>query len=374
MLSTAHVDIFGDVLHDVDHLHLLVELQSLLGEIAEAHGVADVESSAVGRHQSEEQPDKRGLARTVISHDAHLLEAREVIVEVLQDDMVAESLRHILALKYLRADIDIARLQTDLPLLDALLGHLLQLIERLLTVAGLMSTGLRHASHPLQFRAVEVVGTGDLCPAVVDTLLALLEVVTVVAPIGIDGLVVEFEDDGTDTVEEKAVVGDHQQRLIAPAEETLQPLDHLKVEVVRRLVEDQQVGLGDEHIGQCHALLLSARELSHRLLQVADLQLGEDLLGFQHLLLISLMIEASIEYTLGRIEDGRLFEHTHPQVTTEDDVSRVVALHTGEDGKQRRFARTVLCDQSHLLPFGDGEADVAEQYQRAERLRQLLHV
>ena len=237
-----------------------------------------------------------------------------------------------------------------------------------------MSTGLRHPSHPLQLRAVEIVGTGDLCPAVVDTLLTLLKVVTVVAPIGIDGLVVEFEDDGAYTVEEEPVVGDHQQRLIAPAKETLQPLDHLKVEVVRRLVEDQQVGLGDEHVGQCHALLLSARELSHRLLQVADLQLGEDLLGFQHLLLISLMIEAGIEDTLGGIEDGRLFEHTHPQVTTEDDVSRVVTLHTGEDGKQRRLARTVLRDQSHLLPFSDGEADVVEQYQRAERLRQLLHV
>ena len=108
-----------------------------------------------------------------------------------------------------------------------------------------MSAGLRHATHPLQFCTVEVIGTSYLRPTVINTFLALLQIVAVIAAIGVDGLVVELEDDRTDTVEEETVVGDHQQCLVATAEETLQPLDHLKVEVVRRFVEDQKVGFGD---------------------------------------------------------------------------------------------------------------------------------
>ena len=50
--------------------------------------------------------------------------------------------------------------------------------------------------------------------------------------------------------------------------------------MVGRLVEDEEVGLSDEHVGQSHALLLAAAELFHRLVEVVDVELCEDLLGF----------------------------------------------------------------------------------------------
>ena len=52
MLTATHIDIFGDVAHHVDDFLLFVELQPLLREIAEAHGVADVETAFVGRDLS----------------------------------------------------------------------------------------------------------------------------------------------------------------------------------------------------------------------------------------------------------------------------------------------------------------------------------
>ena len=237
-----------------------------------------------------------------------------------------------------------------------------------------MSTGLWHASHPLQLRTVKVVGTGNLSLAVVDTLLTLLEVVTVVTTICIDGLVVEFKDNGTDTIKEVTVMGDHQQCLVAAIEESLEPLNHLEVEMVRRFVKNQQVWFSDEYICQSHTLLLTTTELAHRLLQVTDLQLSENLFGFQHTFLVALMIETCIKDTLLRIEGWRLLKHTDSQVTTEDDLTVVVALHTRENRKQSRLSSTILCYQSHLLPFGYGETDVAEQYKRAKRLRQLLYI
>ena len=102
--------------------------------------------------------------------------------------------------------------------------------------------------------------------------------------------------------------------------------------------------------------------------------MGQDLLGLQNLLFIAFMIKTSIQHALGRIENWRLFQHTHPKVATEDDLARIVTLHPRKDGEQCRLTRTVLGNQSYLLSFGNGETDVTKQYQRAKRLRQLLYV
>ena len=75
-----------------------------------------------------------------------------------------------------------------------------------------MTTRLRHTPHPFEFGAVEIVGTGYLRPFVVETLLAFFQIVGVIAAIGIDSAVIEFEDHGADAIEEETVVGDHQQR------------------------------------------------------------------------------------------------------------------------------------------------------------------
>ena len=86
------------------------------------------------------------------------------------------------------------------------------------------------------------------------------------------------------------------------------------------------------------------------------------------------MIKASIEYRLLRVERRRLFQHTYTNVTTVDDVAAVVALMARQDAEQRRLARTVLGNESHVLPFSHREVDVLKQYQRTERLRQVLNV
>ncbi len=146
-----------------------------------------------------------------------------------------------------------------------------------------MATGLRHAAHPLQFRTVQVVGTRYLGAAGVNALLPLLQIVGIVAAIGIESAVVEFHDDVTHAVQEETVVGNHEQRLVASLQEALEPLYHLQVQVVGGLVKYEQIGLSDEHIGQGHTLLLSARQLPHGLFKVAYFQLRQYLLGFQHL-------------------------------------------------------------------------------------------
>ena len=341
MTATSKVDVFSDVAHNIYHLLVLTELQAILREIAETDGVADIEATAVGLLFAQQEFDEGRLSRAVASDDAHLLETCEVVVEVLEDSRHvllassfadgSEGFRHILALENLRADVDVGGLQAYLPFLDALFGDALEFVERILAVFGFVSACLRHTAHPFQFCAIEIVGACHLGSHVVDALLAFLQVVAVVSAIGIKRLVVDFDDEIADTVEEVAVVGDHEQRLVAASEKAFEPLNHLEVEVVGGLVEDEQLGFGDEHVGESHSLTLAARELRHGLRKVANLQLREYLLGTQHFLVVAFMIEAGIEDGVVGIEVGRLLKIADAQVVAEDNLSVVVALLACDD-------------------------------------------
>ena len=125
--------------------------------------------------------------------------------------------------------------------------------------------------------------------------------------------------------------------------------------MVRRFVENEEVRLQDQHIGQCDAFLLSAAQLSHRLFQVVEFQHGENLLRPQNAFRVALMIEAGIQYALFRIEIRALFEQSHTQVVAVDDGSVVIALLVRQYGEQGRLSRTVLCHESYVLAFSDGE-------------------
>ena len=97
-------------------------------------------------------------------------------------------------------------------LLEPLLGLLLQVVEGILAIARFVPTCLRHAAHPLQLGAVQVVGPCHLAAKVVLALLTLLQIVSIVAMIGIHSLVIEFQDYGAHIVEEVSVVRHHEQR------------------------------------------------------------------------------------------------------------------------------------------------------------------
>ena len=144
--------------------------------------------------------------------------------------------------------------------------------------------------------------------------------------------------------------------------------------MVRRLVKYQEVRLCQQHIGQCHTLLLATAQLSHSLGKVSNLQLCQHLFGLQHLFVFTLMVKACIKHTFVWVELRRLIQHTQLQVTSEHDATRVVAFLTAEYGKKRRLTRAVLGYQTHLLAFANRKADIAEQRQSAKRLGQVLYI
>ena len=72
---------------------------------------------------------------------------------------------------------------------------------------------------------------------------------------------VELEDPAGDVVEEVAIVGDRDDRALVLGEVALEPGDGLGVEVVGRLVEQQQVGRAQQQAAQRDAAALAAGEL-----------------------------------------------------------------------------------------------------------------
>ena len=90
--------------------------------------------------------------------------------------------------------------------------------------------------------------------------LLLLEPRRVVALPGNAGAAVELEDPTCDVVEEVAVVGDGDDRARVVVQEALEPGDRLRVEMVGRLVEQQQIGTSEEQPAERHSPALSTRQ------------------------------------------------------------------------------------------------------------------
>ena len=88
--------------------------------------------------------------------------------------------------------------------------------------------------------------------------LLLLEPAGVVALVRDPLAAVELEDPAGDVVEEVAVVGDGDDGARVVGEEALEPGDRLGVEVVRRLVEEQQVGRRQQQPAERDAAALAA--------------------------------------------------------------------------------------------------------------------
>ena len=69
----------------------------------------------------------------------------------------------------------------------------------------------------------------------------------------------EGEDVSRDAVEEPAIVGDHHGAAGEIEQRFLERAQRVDVEIVGRLVEQDHVGAGLQHLGEMHAVALAAR-------------------------------------------------------------------------------------------------------------------
>ena len=240
------VDVLSHIAHGINHPFAFVKVHPFLAIVSKLDSLADVKVTTVGLDDVEQQLDERGLAYTVVTHDAQFLIACKRVIEIVKYHLVAIALAHMVGREDLLADIGTLDVELDLAIIAPLLRPLLQVIECVDAVLGFVGPCLWLTAHPVKLGAQQVAGTFHLHVLCLDAFGTLLQVVIVVTAIGEDAVLIHLQDAVADVVQEVAVVGYHQQGHTAALQVVLQPLDHVDVEVVGGLVEDEHLGLIDE--------------------------------------------------------------------------------------------------------------------------------
>jgi hypothetical protein len=163
-------------------------------------------------------------------------------------------------------------------------------------------------------------------------------------------------------------------------EELLQPEDALDVEMVRGLVEEQQLGLAHERAREGDALLPAAREPGDRRALArggaAQVEPREQLVDARLLLPA---VRARWQAGAHRLADrgaGRERRHLRQvrdaQSGPSGDGARVGAELAREDAEERRLAGAVGADEADAIAVGEREAHALEEGARAEGVGEVL--
>ena len=208
-------------------------------------------------------------------------------------------------------------------------------------------------------------------------------------------------------------MGDDDDGARVAGEEILQPGERLEVQVVRRLVEQQERGRQQQQAGQRRAHPPAPRELGHRTRQLVgtEAEAGEDRLGLVLQPVAAERLEAMLEVAVARgqrlgrrrgqrrrhvfhvtlerpdvREAGERFRQ-HRALAAGGGLLRKVAdgggaraahaphvgiVETGEDAAERRLAGAVGADEPDPLPLRDAPRQIAEEDLPAERLGDRL--
>ena len=85
----------------------------------------------------------------------------------------------------------------------------------------------------------------------------------IVAGVELDSSEVHITDIGADLIEEMAVMGYHDYGIFKTSQKILQPVDGFHIQMVGRLVQQQDIRVAKERLRQQYAYLLLRREVSH---------------------------------------------------------------------------------------------------------------
>ena len=368
---------------------------------ASSHRVADPELAAVGLLLAGDHLEERRLAGAVRPDHADDAAGRERERHVLDEQPVAEALGDVIRLDDEVAeprpggDVDLDALDLEVRVVGE---HLL--VGRHARLRLRLPRARAHA-HPLEL-------AGERAPArrlglLLDreARLLLLEPRGVVALERQPLAAVELEDPAGDVVEEVAIVGDRHHGALVVLEEALQPGDRLGVEVVRRLVEEQQVGGGEEQPAERDPAALAAGEGRHVAVALGqpqrvhgpvelrleapgvvavDLLLHLRLLGEQRVEVgvglgegrrdgveaveqVAQLADAVLDvaaHVLGRVELGLLLEEADGGTGMQLGDARRRLLEPRHDPHQRRLAGPVRAEHADLRPRQERQGDVRE--------------
>ena len=293
---------------------------------------------------------------------------------------------------------------------DLGVGDLEQFLVALITRFGFGLPRFRRRRYPLAFALQRALARLVLAAFLLQSLLFLVQPRGVVALVGNAAAVIELEDPAGDVVEEVAVVGDDQDGAGVIAQVALQPGDAFGVEMVGRLVEQQQLGLLQQQPAERDAAALAAGELGdvgvvgravervHGLgdlgIEVPQVLAVDDVLELRHLVgvlvgIVHRQLVVAVEqralgadpllhiaaHGLVGIELRLLLQVADAGALRDPALAGEVGVDAGHDAQQRRLARAVDAEHADLGIRVEGQMDVIQHLLgRRIGLGQTLHV
>ena len=272
----------------------------------------------------------------------------------------------------------------DLRGLGLLLARLLQqVLIALVARLGLGLARLGRGRNPLLLAGQRLLMRGVLAAFLLQPLLLLHQPGGVVALVGNAAAAIELEDPAGDVVEEVAVVGDDQDRAGIVAQMAFEPGHGFRVEMVGRLVQQQQLGLVEQQLAQRDAAAFTAGELCdigivgrtaqrvHRLIDLAVeipqalgldlvLQFGHFVSGLVRVVHRKLVVAVEDRLLLGDalhdilahrqlgIELRLLLEIADAGALGDPGLAAIFLVEPGHDPEQGRFAGAVDAEHADL--------------------------
>ena len=196
--------------------------------------------------------------------------------------------------------------------------------------------------------------------------------VRIVARPGSDPRPVDLDDPGREPFEERAVVGREHEAAGESRGKPLEPLDGRDVEVVRRLVEEQEIGLRHQGASDQQTPPVPAGERLECGVRFDSgfLQGVVDPPFLLPALDQRFAREALADDLAGRAREPvrkNLRHERHPEPRPALDEPRIGLAEAGEDREERGLAGPVAAGHAHPLPGFEGELDLLEQDRGANR-------
>ena len=248
-----------DRLDRLEHAQLARDLGRVLREERELDRRAARDLTRRRLQLTREQLHQRRLAGAVDADDRDAVAGPEPPGRVAQQHLLAERDRHALGVEHLVAEPR-AREAQQLGAVArlGLVGD--QRVGGLDPELRLRGARRRAAPQPGELLAQQLLAALLARGGLPRPLGTREHVRRVAALVLVHGGVRDLPRERADGVQEPAVVGDDEHRAAARGEMAREPVDALDVEVVRRLVEQQQLGVVEQRLGQRDPAPLAARE------------------------------------------------------------------------------------------------------------------
>ncbi len=177
-------------------------------------------------------------------------------------------------------------------------------------------------------------------------------------------------------VEESSVVAHTNDCAACFCEELLEPEGGFKVEMVGRLIQQQNVGLIDEGLRKGGAAQLAAAEMPHRRFGI-EAEWGDDHIGtvveFLAALIGGQAVHDEIAHGLCGLEIDLLREVADAGARQQEAFSRIGLEFLHDEAHQRGFASAIAADEADFIAFADMQVHARKQQARTHCQVNIFH-